>query len=174
MLLTGMGLPGTDPFSRPTSTQRQRAYAAALGGGTYTPELVIDGRQQVIGSREGEVRTALAIAQEQVSLVSVKIDFTPNRQMAITVGSSTSPADIWLVEYNPQAVTAVRGGENRGEMLTSINNVTSITNLGLTGAQPRILTVPLSTTLNNKYAVLVEAPAGGPILGAGTYVPSKF
>ena len=42
------------------NTERQRAYAKALGrGGIYTPQVVVNGRRDVIGSREDEIRTAL-------------------------------------------------------------------------------------------------------------------
>jgi hypothetical protein len=162
-----------DPFSRPASTDRQRAYAAVLGGGVYTPELVIDGRQQLIGSREGQVRAALAAAREEAQPVDIAMAAGPDHQLAIKVGGSASPADLWLVTYNPQAVTAVRGGENHGETLTSINNVTAITRLGAASGQAQSFTAPFAADPADRYAVLAQAPAGGPILGATVFVPPR-
>jgi hypothetical protein len=50
----------TDPFSSPEWTLRQHDYAAAFKlDGVYTPQIVIDGREQFIGSREREVSAAI-------------------------------------------------------------------------------------------------------------------
>src|SRR5205823_7945904 len=40
-----------DPFSTPQSTERQRAYARLFGGPIYTPQLVVDGTREMVGSR---------------------------------------------------------------------------------------------------------------------------
>ena len=39
-----------DPFSTPQSTERQRAYARLFGGQIYTPQLVVDGTSEMVGS----------------------------------------------------------------------------------------------------------------------------
>src|SRR6266404_8350655 len=39
-----------DPFSRPQSTERQRVYARLFGGQIYTPQLVVDGTIEMVGS----------------------------------------------------------------------------------------------------------------------------
>ena len=53
----------TDPFSSPRWSERQRDYGRSLGLGTvYTPQLVIDGRSECVGSQEGDVRREIARA----------------------------------------------------------------------------------------------------------------
>src|SRR5215469_11023548 len=50
----------TDPFSSSEWTLRQRDYASAFKlGGVYTPQMVIDGREQLVGSRIQQVSTAV-------------------------------------------------------------------------------------------------------------------
>ncbi|HSC27638.1 MAG TPA: DUF1223 domain-containing protein, partial [Vicinamibacterales bacterium] len=50
-----------DPFSSPQFTGRQNAYARAFGSDRiYTPQLVIDGRYEVVGSDWPAVRRALS------------------------------------------------------------------------------------------------------------------
>src|SRR5215472_12144491 len=54
------GAPWRDPLSRPESTERQRAYDGHLTGGQlYTPQIVIDGTEDVVGSDRGMVLAAL-------------------------------------------------------------------------------------------------------------------
>src|SRR5450631_2985869 len=49
-----------DPFSSDFATTRQYAYAGALGNGNaYTPQMVVDGQSEFVGSREGKARSAI-------------------------------------------------------------------------------------------------------------------
>ena len=49
-----------DPFSTAAATDRQRNYAKLLRTGTvYTPQVVVDGRLQVVGSDRDEVEQAI-------------------------------------------------------------------------------------------------------------------
>ena len=52
-----------DPYSFEGATSRQASYAARLGGGSYTPEMVIDGRRGMVGSERGEVAAAIGAAR---------------------------------------------------------------------------------------------------------------
>jgi len=48
-----------DPLSTPQSTERQRRYARLFGTPTYTPQLVIDGTREMVGSQRETVLAAL-------------------------------------------------------------------------------------------------------------------
>src|SRR5579859_2803882 len=49
-----------DPFALRAATDRQRDYAGTLGlDSIYTPQMVVDGRRDVIGSDRGSVLAAL-------------------------------------------------------------------------------------------------------------------
>lgn len=48
------------------ATARQRSYAP-LGGGSYTPEAVIDGAAQRVGSRKASVEAAIVEAGKRAS-----------------------------------------------------------------------------------------------------------
>jgi hypothetical protein len=48
-----------DPLSTPQSTERQRRYARLFGTPTYTPQLVIDGAREMVGSQRETVLAAL-------------------------------------------------------------------------------------------------------------------
>ena len=52
-----------DPFSSPSFTQRQEAYASRLHSGSiYTPQLVVGGAIHLVGSKEDAARAAIAAA----------------------------------------------------------------------------------------------------------------
>jgi hypothetical protein len=60
------GLGWRDPFSSQSSTDRQRAYARLLGTGqVYTPQMVVDGRREMVGSDRAAVLAALRDARPQ-------------------------------------------------------------------------------------------------------------
>src|SRR5271169_3162894 len=53
-----------DPFSSPDATRRQHGYADLLGLATvYTPQMIVDGRWQAVGSDRSEVERALGSAR---------------------------------------------------------------------------------------------------------------
>ncbi len=50
-----------DSLASDANTRRQKAYAAAMGhGGVYTPQIIVDGVADVVGSRAGAVEAAIA------------------------------------------------------------------------------------------------------------------
>lgn len=47
----------TDPFSSDSATTRQYAYAGAIGNGNaYTPQMIVDGQDEFVGSRERQAK----------------------------------------------------------------------------------------------------------------------
>ncbi len=54
-----------DTLASEANTRRQKAYAGAMGrGGVYTPQIVIDGVKDVVGSHEDLVEGAVEAAEE--------------------------------------------------------------------------------------------------------------
>src|SRR6266404_7069098 len=55
----------TDPFSSPDWTERQQRYSQTLRrDGVYTPQLVVNGHDELVGSSERQVREAIANAEK--------------------------------------------------------------------------------------------------------------
>ncbi len=167
-----------DTYSSPANTQRQRAYAQVLGGSVFTPELVVNGTQGMVGSNEEEVSRAITQAKSEMPTFHVSIAPQGN-QLAVTIGlvDQTHPeevpnADILEVRYDRDAKTHVRAGENGGRMLESINNVTSAKRLGALTSQT-IASALLIDPPSDGVAILVQAPNQGKILGAAFYSASK-
>ncbi len=153
-----------DSFAQPKFTARQVDYARALGhDGPFTPQVVIDGRADVVGARKGEIEGLMA--REYLS-------GGPTVQIAgnvVSVGAGRAPAkgaDVWLVRYDPRIVqVSVQRGENTGRTLPHKNVVRQLTRLGAwTGAPARFTILAASEGLST--AVLVQTAGLGPILAA--------
>lgn len=156
----------TDPFALKAATDLQDHYASLRGGtDIYTPEAVVDGKAQFVGSDKAAMAAAIhrakaKIASSSVTPVSVQAS---GGQISVAVGSGTGTGTVWLFGFDPERKTKVRGGENGGLTLTEVNVVRSITKVGTWNGQPlkREIHAPAGT----KFAALVQRP-GGTILGA--------
>jgi len=108
-----------DPFSSPAFTARQRAYADAFGQrGVYTPQLVVDGAAELVGSSEAGARAAIAAAAREAR-TRVQVTRAGDR-VTITVidpSEAAGAADVWLAVTEEGLSTAVPRGENAGATL---------------------------------------------------------
>ncbi|MDQ0473000.1 DUF1223 domain-containing protein [Labrys wisconsinensis] len=154
-----------DVFARPEYTARQQAYEPPLGhDGPFTPQIVVDGRADVVGNELGPLEAAIG-ASRRGDGPQVALDAG-----TVRIGAGRAPAggaDIWLVRYDPHVVeVAVRAGENSGRTLPHKNVVHALTRLGTWRGEA--LSLPLRAAGDLSTAVLVQAPNGGQILGAVT------
>lgn len=115
-----------DPFSFAGATDRQRRYAVTLGLDTiYTPQMVVDGRTDVVGSDRPAVWRAL---QQAASLrpTATSVSLARNGDaIDIAVGAGVGVGTVWLIGYDAIRRTAVAHGENGGRTLTEANIVRS-------------------------------------------------
>lgn len=114
-----------DPFSSAEWTLRQQDYAARLSGtGTYTPQMIIDGQREIVGSREHDVEQAIQEAAHRekmrVVLRAEAGDGSRTKHLAVSVetlkGSfDQDNAEVWLAVTEGNLRSAVRSGENAGK-----------------------------------------------------------
>jgi hypothetical protein len=156
------GLGWKDPFALSAATARQEAYATRLGGGSYTPEMVIDGKSGHVGSRRSEVEAAIAVARGAAAGPKVSLARGPNG-VTIDVGPGSGAGSVILIGYDAQHVTQIGGGENGGRQLTDSNIVRSIAPVAAWSGAAVRKTVPLPA--GEHIAALLQAPNGA-ILGA--------
>ena len=159
-----------DVFSDPAFSERQRGYAGAIPGSqTYTPQMVVDGRFQAVGSHEREVNSLIdRAAADNGGHAAVSIAATGAKGASVAVsGGSGTAADIWLVRFDLEHDTRVRAGENKGKLLTNRNVVRAIDWVGRWNGGSATYTVKdLGVGVNRGCAVIVQAGDYGPILGA--------
>ena len=161
-----------DRFSDPAYTARQRAYNIAIRGTAqvYTPQMVIDGQLEAVGSYRETVEAAIAAAST-IPDVQIRISETAPGGIAIVVeGVTPSPASVWLVRFLGREVTAVGGGENHGRTLANHHIVAAVDRLGPWYGGPANYRATAPASQEDGCAVLVQAEDQGPILGAA-YCP---
>jgi hypothetical protein len=117
-----------DPFSSPAATQRQQHYADLLHLATvYTPQIVVDGKWQAVGSNRAEVRRAIDSAQRTRDHVPIALDLRLGRaKIEIGPGGEAEPAALLLIGFDRRHVSAVARGENSGHTLAHVDVVRSI------------------------------------------------
>ena len=164
------GVQWRDPLSLQAATERQRAYDKLLTGGqVYTPQMVIDGTQDAIGSDRAAVQAALAKAHP---VAVAPIAFAPDRR-SVTIGAGSAPeiAVVLLVRYALSRATQVKGGENAGRAATDINGVTALATLGHWDG--KAVAFPVEPPGGNEgIAVLVQSPDGRIPGAASTTAPA--
>jgi len=156
-----------DTFAKPQFTARQWAYAKGFGRHQVaTPELVIDGRKDILGANRPALDAAVKAAARSdaaapsLGLIAGKVEIGAGRRPA-------KPADVWLVRYDPRTVqVSIRRGENGGKTLPHRNIVRELVRLGGWSGQAQTYTAPPAADPALKTAILVQGAGGGPILAA--------
>ena len=155
-----------DPFSLQAATDLQDYYATLRNSTeVYTPEAVVDGTAQFVGSDQSKMADAIMTAKAAIAK-STEIPVTvaaSGGHVSVDVGPGTGAATVWLFGFDPERTTTVRGGENGGATLTEVNVVRSITKIGSWNGQP--LQSQISVPAGTKFAALIQRP-DGTILGA--------
>ena len=152
-----------DPLSLPLATERQTSYDRHLTGGQiYTPQMVIDGAIDVIGSDRAAVLAAISSAKP---LAAAPVMFAADRR-PVVIGASTMATDgtVLLARYALSRTTHVGGGENTGRTATDFNGVEQLLTLGRWNGKPVSYQIDAPSE-GEGIAVLVQAP-DGTILGA--------
>ena len=163
-----------DPFSSRKYTERQQFYARRLGSNrVYTPQMVVDGHIDVVGSRRSQVLGAIDDAtRERNGAARLALTGGDGAEVALTLdGEIARQAEVWLVSFEQAHVTRVSAGENKGKTLANHHVVTEITQIANWRGGPLTLTLDrLPQGANQGCAVLVQEALQGPMLAA-SYCP---
>ncbi len=126
----------TDRFSSHALSARQNDYAAWFHNSTvYTPQMVVDGRTEFVGSDDAKASAAIARAAR---LPKAQVSVASGAQPGVyTVSVRNLPllapgdaADVYLAVTESGVRSHVGGGENRGQTLTHVAVVRSLEKIG--------------------------------------------
>jgi hypothetical protein len=117
-----------DPFSSARWSERQKLYGARTfhSNRIFTPQVVVNGRTQCVGSEEGQVmgRIGDALNQEPAGRVTLALEpLTPDGHLRVKVGAKMARAagsgdlDLWVAVYESGLSTFVKEGENASRVL---------------------------------------------------------
>ena len=176
-----------DTLASDANTQRQKAYAAAMGrGGVYTPQIIVDGVTDVVGSRADKVEAAIKaaeLARDEAAetpaksaawSVGVDLSRTPqNLHVAIAGAPATargkSEATIWVFRLRSSATVHIAAGENKGRTMTYRNVVNDIQDVGQWNGRAVALDLPhagAKVPPHDGVVVVVQQGGYGRVIGA--------
>ncbi|MCT7376451.1 DUF1223 domain-containing protein [Chelativorans salis] len=165
-----------DEMATPENSARQRAYGETFDRSVYTPQVVVNGQRDIVGSHRKEIYAAIDKGSEGNAALPVDVDISSsNGSVFVNVGAAeTAPADthIVVVYYKPRRVVSIRGGENRGRSIEYRNIVTSFQTVGMWHGKAMRLELPKSEMVKKggHCAVLLQSfdaeGRPGAILGA--------
>jgi hypothetical protein len=158
-----------DPFSLAISTERQRLYSAAQGrASVYTPQVVIDGKDDFVGTDRRSIGQSLATARTGVPVAISRQE--PDVVVDLGAQEHAVSSEVLMVVYLRKATTPIGRGENAGRRLEEFNIVRGIRNLGhwkgdAMKFRTRLSLLPSDAT---DLAILVQSTSQHRVIGAAT------
>jgi hypothetical protein len=169
-----------DPYSSPLFTDRQSTYASRLSPeGSYTPQMVVNGKDQFVGSDGGALERALRddtkrthfdlrIVTSTLSADGLDVKFSFS-------GRTSRPLDVVAVLTDDADRSNVLRGENSGRLLQHVSVARSLTKVATVSgdAEESIhLSLPeafqVTAGPRHHLVLFVQEPHQGTILGAAT------
>jgi hypothetical protein len=115
----------TDPFSSRDWSERQERYARSFRhDGVYTPQLVINGRSEVVGSSAREARPQIMQASKSPTAeLHLSLASRSSQSVEVTISVENIPpeahaAELWLAVTERGLASNVLRGENEGRNLS--------------------------------------------------------
>ena len=171
MWTIGTSSAGRIRIRRRTFSRRQGEYARALGSEVFTPQVVIDGREQLVGSNGRDIQAAIARAagkpKEEVRIVSAKREGTEAVVTLSIPPLAKGKAEVWVAAVDERDSSSVSKGENSGRSLEHVAVVRTLMKVAAVSRSEgleRSVHLPLGTS-PSRVVVFLKG-AGGAVVGA--------
>lgn len=159
-----------DKFASPKFTARQKEYAHhARDKMVYTPQMIVQGRQRMVGSKAAEVGGAISAALAQTPATEVVLDRKGDilSIRANPIAGARGSIRVQLVRFSPAENVTIERGENAGKTITYHNVVRSWQVVGKwDGTSPLVMDTPV--TGGTPLAVILQSDGPAEILAAAT------
>ena len=161
-----------DTLASPVHTERQRRYSMAMHSRrVYTPQMVIGGTLEKVGSDRASVSRAIENVRGVARIwLDIEIERVDDMIVArLPGGRMAREATIWLVRYDSRREVEIRRGENGGRTIAYHNVVRDFDNIGLWRGEAMEVAFKLSDLAEggrDRCAILVQIGGQGPIIGA--------
>ncbi len=127
-----------DEFSKAEYSDRQRKYASWLKlDQVYTPQIVVNGKKEFVGSSEGTLRNAIQAGLQKPANDAISFNTVHFTHDALTLQYQTKGVSancalvIAFVQKNAQS--HVKAGENSGRLLNHVNIVRNLATYAIHG-----------------------------------------
>jgi hypothetical protein len=170
-----------DEFSAPLYTQRQEFYAQKLKlDSAYTPQMIVDGRTEFVGSDLGKASRAII---EAAKSPKGKIEITKNADkiaVKITDLPDHAASNVFLVIAEDNLFSNVARGENSGKRLEHQSVVRELKSIGTINEREKSAQIETALQFNQnwkkenlKIIVFVQENDSRKILGVGRIAPER-
>jgi len=157
-----------DIFASPDYSRRQKAYARAAGQrSVYTPQMVVDGSDHVVGYRPMDLAQLIEAHHQLDSPVSLKMERDGDTITVTATSSKVFDEDVVLqiVRYKPEETVAINRGENAGKTLLYTNIVDAWKAVARwDGSAPLVATVQIEG--EKPIVAIIQRSGPGAILAA--------
>jgi hypothetical protein len=165
-----------DTFATEANTYRQKSYAKTMNRtGIYTPQIVVDGKIDVVGNQRERVLAAIASRHAQIpseQSVDIALGIASGRveiKLPSLPRAKAKPlATIWVMRTLSNATVNVQQGENKNHQLSYVNLVRELHRAGEWTGEAMKLDLPIATgkSRHDGIAVLLQSQDYGQVLGA--------
>ena len=164
----------TGALSESFCTKRQQRQVAHIPGAMiYTPQLIINGRYDVVGHKYQRVADQLiaAVAQDNVSRLDITEE-TDNKgvyQFILPQHDFTGEGSLWLAVYDEPHELEIAEGTNKGKNMEYVHVVSVLEKLGPWDGSARTVEADLAPRDTHAGFVIWGEDSTGKILAAGEY-----
>ncbi len=164
-----------DRFSSPLYSRRQQIYTQVLNlESNYTPQMVVDGRTQFVGSDSGKASNAI-LKSAETAKASIEVAVEQDHlKVKITNAPIHGEATVYAAIAEDGISTRVERGENSGKTLEHISVVRELKTMGVLAANQNELEVSSDLRIgadwkseNLKVVVFVQENEARRIIGVG-------
>jgi hypothetical protein len=147
-----------DPYASAEATNRQRAYRNALKlPNLYTPQTVVQGAHDIVGTQGVEIDRAVDAARKQDG-VAIQARWRDDGSLAIELPAATAAGTVRVITYDRAQSNDVTAGENAGHKLGTTHPVSASTALARWPGDATTLTLrPTVTPASEGIVVMLQA-----------------
>ncbi|QEM09022.1 DUF1223 domain-containing protein [Mucilaginibacter rubeus] len=161
-----------DIFSNAMFSKRQREYSAYLNAQVYTPQVIVNGKTELVGSDEPVLREAIsnALNTAQTAQVTLKAQQTGDK-LAVNyeLSGNTDKQQLLIAIVQKSAISKVAKGENEGRTLSHAQIVRDLKTVTLNQAKKGETTINLPKDFNQQgweVVGFIQKKPNGEILAA--------
>ena len=172
-----------DPYSSHQFSLRQADYAHRFRlDEPYTPQMVVDGNIQVVGSDEREavqaIQNAAKVDKFRISLSAPRLESNNSLTVHVEVGATPAGAkhtsgQVWIALADDSDQSNVKRGENAGRVLTHVAVVRTLAQVGMvegnnTFSKDLTVSTGNANLRNLRVVAILQESTTGKVLGVGS------
>ena len=163
-----------DTLASPEFSQRQYDYAKARGDmDVYTPQMVVNGEKQMVGSQRSEVFAVLEQSRRKSWPVTLQLSDS-TKEMVVEIGAGEAPqeATLWVMPLVERTSVKIDKGEMAGHEVDYINVVRKLVPAGMWRGEASRIVLPKEGLMPpgaTACVALLQQGKVGPVLGCGCW-----